>query len=273
MEIDKTLVLPASPERAWSLLLDPQAMALCVPGMQSVQVVSPDEYTAEMVTKVSFITARMKLRTRIVERDAPRYLKAEGTGEDSGVASSMKQTTEMHLEPLSDGQSQLRLKVRVDVVGRLATFGLSALKTKADRLWDEFGQNLVRHLQSEVAEAPAAATIAPEAAAVPPVLVTPAAMPPALPPDMQVRSPAPAAPMAAATPPLPADRPRVSQPVTVALPRAEASRSWWQRLFGPAPASVIIVDWQRPDGSRLQVQWPAHQAQACLAWLGQLSKS
>jgi carbon monoxide dehydrogenase subunit G len=252
MEIDKTLTLPATPERVWSLLLYPQAMAKCVPGMQSVQVVTPDEYTAEMVTKVSFITARLKLRTRIVERDEPRFLKAEGTGEDSGVASSMKQTTEMYLEPLPDGQSQLRLKVKVDVVGRLATFGLSALKTKADRLWDEFGQNLIKHLQGESAEAPVAAAITPDAAVVPTAPVAPTALPPGV---------------------STTTRPPAAAPVPVVLPRAVASRSWWQRLFGPEPANCIVVDWQRPDGSRLQVQWPAQQADACLVWLGQISKS
>ena len=262
MEIDKTLILPAPPQRVWALLLDPQAMARCVPGMQSVQVVTADEYTAEMVTKVSFITARMKLRTRIVERDEPRFLRAEGTGEDSGVASSLKQTTEMYLEPLPDGQSQLRLKVRVDVVGRLATFGLSALKTKADRLWDEFGQNLIRHLQSDIQEIPAAAAISPQAAVEPRSPVSSTAPPSEI---------APASQASATRPPL-AEHPRVVPQTPVVLPPAVAARSLWQRLFGPDPASCIVVDWQRPDGSRLRVQWPAHQADACLAWLGQLGK-
>jgi len=225
-------------------------MAQCVPGMQSVQVVSPDEYTAEMVTKVSFITARMKLRTRIVEREEPRYLKAEGTGEDSGVASSMKQTTEMYLEPLDDGHSQLRLKVKVDVVGRLATFGLSALKTKADRLWDEFGQNLIKHLQGEMGEAPAVAAAASHSS---------------LPDSMAQPQMAPTQSQHS--------QPLHSQPQALALPARGKSRSWWQRLFGQEPASVIVVDWHRPDGSRLQVQWPAQQAEACLAWLNQFKSA
>lgn len=258
MEIDKTLILPATPERAWALLLDPQAMAQCVPGMQSVQVVTPDEYTAEMVTKVSFITARMKLRTRIVERDEPRYLKAEGTGEDSGVASSMKQTTEMHLEPLPDGQSQLRLKVKVDVVGRLATFGLSALKTKADRLWDEFGQNLVRRLQGENVEAPAAAASA--------LNVTTQSAAPVAGASIPAQAPLPVAP------PLATHRPQVSQPTPKPLGQSAPTRTWWQRLLGPDP-NVIVVDWHGPDGSRLQVQWPASQSDACLAWLKQFKST
>jgi len=108
-----------------------------MPGMPLVRDVNADEYTAGMVTKASFITARMKLRTRIVERDAPRFPKAEGTGEDSGVA----------------------------------------------------------------------------------------------------------------------------------------SRSWRPRLFGPELARCILVDWQRPDGSRIRVRWPEHLADACLPWLGRLGKN
>lgn len=255
MELEKTLTLPAPPERTWALLLDPQAMAQCVPGMQSVQVVSDDEYTAEMVTKVSFITARMKLRTRIVERDAPRYLKAEGTGEDSAVASSMKQTTEMHLEPLPDGQSLLRLKVKVDVVGRLATFGLSALKTKADRLWDEFGQNLVLHLQSRDNQ------IAASAAAITPGTATPPTQTSAT----QRPLPAPVSP--------PGHAPHAVPAVRVEQPPAREGRGWWQRLFGSSCDSVIVVEWHRPDGSQLRVQWPIQQAEACITWLEQLRKA
>jgi uncharacterized protein len=258
MEIDKTLTLPAPPDRVWALLLDPQAMAQCVPGMQSVQVVTPDEYTAEMVTKVSFITARMKLRTRIVERDEPRYLKAEGTGEDSGVASSLKQTTEMHLEALPDGGSNLRLKVKVDVVGRLATFGLSALKTKADRIWDEFGQNLIKHLQGQQAEALAIAAATPDKVAQSASTVSVVAAP--------APTPSPS------TPPQTAHLPQVSQPSAVPVGQTLTHRSWWQRLLGPDP-NVIVVDWHGPDGSRLQIQWPASQADACLAWLKQFKST
>jgi uncharacterized protein len=247
MEIDKTLILPAPPERVWRMLLDPQAMAHCVPGMQSVQVITPDEYTAEMVTKVSFITARMKLRTRIVQRDEPKYLKAEGTGEDRSVASSLKQTTEMHLEALPNRQSQLRLNVKVDVVGRLATFGLSALKTKADRLWDEFGQNLVKYLHTENDVLPAVENSIQDMA----------------PASAASETPLPTS-MPASTSPLPVSRP------TVKMPAQQAPQSWWQRLFGADTSSVIVVDWQRPDGSRVQVQWPVQQADACVAWLNQL---
>ncbi len=146
MEIEKTLVAPATPEAVWALLLDPQVMGACVPGMQSIEVVSPTEYVAVMQVKISFISAKFKLRTVVVEQRPPHYLRSEGTGEDAAVASSLKQQSEIHLTPLPDGRTELKMHVKAQVLGRLGTFGLSVMKTKADRMWEEFGQNLLARL-------------------------------------------------------------------------------------------------------------------------------
>jgi uncharacterized protein len=148
VDIEKTLQVKATPERVWEALLDPELMGQCVPGMQSITVINENEYTAVMKVSISFIHAKFKLRTRITEQHAPHYLRAEGTGEDTAVASSLKQVTEMFVCEANGGGTLLQMKVRVDVLGRIGTFGLSAMKTKADRLWEEFGRNLVAKLET-----------------------------------------------------------------------------------------------------------------------------
>ncbi len=143
MEIEKTMVIPAPAQRIWDLLLDPQVMGACVPGMQSIEVVSPTEYVALMHVKFSFLSAKFKLRTIVVEQRPPHFLRSQGTGEDAAVASSLKQESEIFLTEQPDGQTELKMKVKAQVLGRLGTFGLSAMKTKTDRLWDEFSANLL----------------------------------------------------------------------------------------------------------------------------------
>jgi carbon monoxide dehydrogenase subunit G len=147
VELEKVITIPASPAVVWSLLLDPLVMGACVPGMQSIEVLSPTEYVAVMHVKISFISANFKLRTTITEQRPPHYLRSEGTGEDNAVASSLKQHSEIFLTELADGQTELRMKVTAQVLGRLGTFGLSAMKTKADRMWLEFIQSLVARLK------------------------------------------------------------------------------------------------------------------------------
>jgi len=151
MDIEKSVTLNASAEQIWALLLDPQTMGACVPGMKSIEVISDTEYLAEMHVKFSFLSAKFKLRTTVVEQRPPHYLQSQGSGEDSSVASTLKQTSEIFLTEQADGQTELRMKVQVQVLGRLGTFGLSAMKTKADRLWEEFAANLQTKLAGAAA--------------------------------------------------------------------------------------------------------------------------
>lgn len=134
--------MAAPVDHVWSLLLDPKVMGACVPGMESIEVVSETEYLVSIVVKVSFVTARFKLRTNIVEARPPAYLRSEGAGEDSTLANSLKQSSEVFLTDQQDGTTELRMKVRMDVFGRMGGFGLNIMKTKADRMWGEFSRNL-----------------------------------------------------------------------------------------------------------------------------------
>ncbi|NOV27884.1 4-hydroxybenzoyl-CoA reductase [Cupriavidus necator] len=230
MEIEKTLVTAAPPARVWALLLDPNVMGACVPGMASIEVLSDVEYIAHMAVKIAFINARFRLHTKIVETRAPHYLRTEGTGEDASVASSLRQSSELFLTALDDGGTQLRIKVQVDVLGRLGTFGLSVMKTKADRMWDEFGANLLARLSPQVAQP------APE----------PVAMP----------GPAPQAAAVAAA--------AVANGDAVLPPPVRAGL--WSRLFARRPHSDICVELRRRDET-VVVRWPAAHGEQCAAWL------
>lgn len=255
MEIEKTLTLPADAVQVWALLLDPQAMGACVPGMESIEVAGPDEYVAVMRVKMAFISARFKLRTRIIERREPVFLLAEGTGEDATVASSLKQRTEMQLERRADGGTDLRLKVQVDLLGRMGTFGLSAMKTKADRLWDEFGVNLAARLAQDAPSGVGAPAPEPAAAS-----LAGATDPATLTPESATGQPAQAVPTparAVATPP-------------------PARQGLWPRLLrcmGVQPAIAntctppIVIELQRPDLTRVRIEWPTSDSETCARWL------
>jgi len=246
MEIEKTLTVAAAPQRVWELLLDPTVMGGCVPGMQSIDVVSPTEYVALMHVKIAFVSAKFKLRTTIVEQRAPSYLRAEGTGEDASVASSLKQQSEIFLTPADGGGTELRIKVNVDVLGRLGTFGLSVMKTKADRMWEEFGNKLRARIDG---------TAAPDAAA-PIAAATPAVK--------TAAAPAPATPERATDAPLQALAPAQS------MAPAAATQGWWSRLRGNGRAatsgSFIHIE-IRQAGKTIRVDWPLEGADQCQAWL------
>jgi len=285
MEIEKTLNVAAAPQRVWELLLDPQVMGGCVPGMQSIDVVSPTEYVALMHVKIAFVSAKFKLRTNIVEQRAPDYLRAEGTGEDASVASSLKQQSEIFLTPLPDGGTELRIKVNVDVVGRLGTFGLSVMKTKADRMWEEFGNNLRARIDGPEVGAPGTASpavaaskpVAPGKPAVAPAKAVAQAAPPAAAAAAAAASAAARSAAVPATPePPPSAMPLQAPAAAAAALNGRGGSSWWSRLLGGGNGHAndngrFIHIEVRQGGRTIRVDWPLEGADQCQAWLREVA--
>jgi len=257
MEIDKSLSLDASSSRVWALLLDPQAMGVCVPGMESIEVLNPDEYKAVMKVKIAFVSARFKLRTRIVERREALYLKAEGVGEDAAVASSLKYTSEIFLTDRSGGGTDLQIKVHVDLLGRMGNFGLSVMKTKADRLWDEFGDQFAVQL----------AGASPTAVA---------NLPTSLPQSAQAGEGIAPKVKAAMSSLQEGGMPFNSE---TAMP-GQALGLWSRclRAMGIQPSldsvnsESIVVEINRPDQTQIRVVWPQSQSAECLKWLQDVTR-
>lgn len=272
MEIEKTLNVAAAPQRVWELLLDPQVMGGCVPGMQSIDVISPTEYVALMHVKIAFVSAKFKLRTNIVEQRAPDYLRAEGTGEDASVASSLKQQSEIFLTPTADGGTELRIKVNVDVLGRLGTFGLSVMKTKADRMWEEFGNNLRARIDGpEAAPGAASAARKPAPAAAKASVVQAKTAAPAAPAKPAVTTIAPPAAPANAAASTPSAAPLHAPSPTTPVHNGHGGNhgGWWARLLGGnghANSRFIHVEVRQGDKT-IRVDWPLEAAEQCQAWL------
>lgn len=279
MEIEKTLTVAAAPQRVWALLLDPQVMGGCVPGMKSIDVVSDVEYVALMHVKIAFINAKFKLRTTIVEQREPSYLRAEGTGEDASVASSLKQQSEIFLTPTAEGGTELRIKVTVDVLGRLGTFGLSVMKTKADRMWEEFGANLVARIDGGVVPAPVAVSspapaTAAKAPAPAPAAKTVTASKPA--PQVVHEAASAVAPVLSDSgKPVHAARPHVATTRTASAHEHESEPGWWSRLLGArngrstsatSTDRSIRIEIRQLDKT-INIEWPLEGADQCKDWL------
>jgi carbon monoxide dehydrogenase subunit G len=142
VRFEKQAVVPARAHEVWDLLLDPQAMIGCVPGVESIEPQGNDVFLVTVGVKISFISARFRVRTAIVESKRPAYLRSEGAGEDATLTSSLRVKSEVFLAEQQDGSTEIRMILDVELLGRLGSFGLNVVKTKADRMWEEFGRNL-----------------------------------------------------------------------------------------------------------------------------------
>jgi uncharacterized protein len=254
VEIEKTMVVAASIDRLWPVLLDPKIMAGCVPGVQSVELVSDSEYLTDIKVKISFVSAHFKMRTTILETRPPHYLRCEGTGEDSSLASAVKQISEMFLTEHPAGGTQLRVKAKTEVFGRLGSFGLGVMRIKADRMWEEFGDNLSAVLRLPAQTGPIAPAGAPS--------------------GRDVAAEKPAHDAASAGTSLSGQ----PHPARAAAPVAEpARRKWWSWLTEhPRQGADAIREMRLPSdiyievhrgGDVIRVLWPSSASTEVTTWL------
>lgn len=147
MRIEKTVTIAAPIQKAWDVLLDPAAIGGCIPGVESVEALDPTHFVVAIAVKIGVVRARFKMTVTIIETRPPWYLKSQGVGEESSLTSSLRQSTELELKERGANETELRIVTDVDVFGALGTFGYSVMKTKADRMWDQFITNLKTRME------------------------------------------------------------------------------------------------------------------------------
>lgn len=230
MEFEFTHTFAVPPTELWAFLLDPDRMAACVPGMQSVEVVSNTEYAARLKVRIAFISVNLGAKVVIAQMDAPHFLRADVTGQDAAIGSSISAVAEMHLSSPVEGTTDLRVTARAQVLGRLGTLGLNPMRTKADSMWQQFCTSAEAALATGTEK-------------------------PVEPVD---RRRATAEATSAST------LPRHAQPRPVSARPVRGGLFDWIRR--PPPAGDIHVEIDR-GGSRIAISFPADQADICLAWL------
>jgi len=133
--------LIALPQQAvWDALNDPEILKQCIPGCESVEKVSDDEYRMTMVAAVGPVKAKFTGKLTIVNPVPPDSyaLAFEGTG---GVAGFGKGTAEVSLTQDSDTVTLLTYKATATVGGKIAQIG-----SRHRRRRPEDGRSLLREV-------------------------------------------------------------------------------------------------------------------------------
>ena len=147
MRIASTFLVPATPERAWALLLDPETLLASVPGCESIARVSDTVYRARLTVKVSYITFSADMETVITRCEPPRRLEATTRGENASLRSSLRVESRLDLSPVAES-TQVRYEMDVSLWGRLGTLGESVFRGKATELGAEFARRLAARLEA-----------------------------------------------------------------------------------------------------------------------------
>jgi uncharacterized protein len=154
MQMSDVQRVPASRENVWNALNDPEVLRRCIPGCQSLTMVSPSEMTATVVVKAGPVKATFTGKVTLSDLDPPNGYRISGDGA-GGVAGFAKGGASVKLEPVGDDATDLHYAVDAQIGGKLAQLGGRLIDSTAKKLAGEFFQNLAAALTAPEASAPA----------------------------------------------------------------------------------------------------------------------
>jgi len=137
MEMTSTRVVDAPPEKVWAALNDPAVLKDAVPGCETLERVSDNEWRAVVAARVGPVSARFNGRMLLADLDPPNgyTLKFEGQGGAAGFANGEARVS---LAPADGGKTALTYTAKAQVGGKLAQIGSRLIDGAAAKMADDF---------------------------------------------------------------------------------------------------------------------------------------
>lgn len=135
MKIDGSYTFNAPREKVWQTLLDPNIMAQCMPGCESLNEIAPDQYEATMKVGVASVKGTYKGKVSIKDKQPPSHYVLSGEG--SGGPGFMRGDVAIDLEE-QNGQTLLKYSTDAQVGGIIASVGQRMLNGVAKMMVDQF---------------------------------------------------------------------------------------------------------------------------------------
>lgn len=168
MEMTGEQRIPVGQQRVWEALNDPEVLKTCIPGCDTIERVSDNEYKIGMTAAVGPVKARFAGKLTLLDLNPPNSysLAFEGSG---GAAGFGKGGAKVNLTPDGAASTLLAYSANAQVGGKLAQVGARLIdgvaKKMADDFFKKFNATVAVAAPAPAQEAPSTMATAPAAAA------------------------------------------------------------------------------------------------------------
>ena len=151
MKIDGEYVFDGPREAVWEIVRDPDVLASALPGTQSLEQISENEYQGEMQVRIGPVGGLFTGKVVISEEVPPESLTM--TVEGKGKPGFVKGTGNVQLASQESGKTLMQYQGDMEVGGRLASVGQRMMDSVSKSLLkqglDSINQALIASLDSE----------------------------------------------------------------------------------------------------------------------------
>jgi|TARA_B100000315_G_scaffold61911_1_gene56203 hypothetical protein len=136
MDLTGEYRIPATREKVWEALNDPEILKQCIDGCQELNKDSDTEFSAKVTAKVGPVKAKFAGKVTLSELDPPNGYTISGEGQ-GGVAGFAKGGADVKLVE-DGGETVLSYEAKAEVGGKLASVGSRLVEGVAKKQADDF---------------------------------------------------------------------------------------------------------------------------------------
>ena len=141
MKFTGDILIGAPREAVFAKVRDARFFASCVEGVQALNEIDADHYTAVLETKVAYLKFKFNIAVEVVRMEEPREIEARIEGTPLGIVGRLTATS---LTRLSDENGGTKVSYEIDAVlaGKLGSLGQPVLRSKAKEMERLFAERL-----------------------------------------------------------------------------------------------------------------------------------
>jgi carbon monoxide dehydrogenase subunit G len=153
MKFSGELTVKAPRAQVYKAVRDARFFASCVDGVNDLQEIAPDRYTAVFETKVAYMKFSFKVTVEVVRAEEPRAIEAKVEGTPLGIVGRLTATS---LTTLTEAGDATKIEYTVDaaLTGKLGSLGQPVLRSKAKEMERQFAARLAAAFAGGAAAAP-----------------------------------------------------------------------------------------------------------------------
>ena len=130
----------------WTLMFDPDALAACIPGCESLAQVGENQFEATVVAKVGPIKARFKGNVLIEISDQPFSCTLHGKG-SGGVAGQASGKVAVLLDEIAENETAIMYDIDAQIGGKIAQLGNRIVLSTLKKITAQFFANMEAYVQ------------------------------------------------------------------------------------------------------------------------------
>jgi len=141
MKFTGDILIPAPRDAVYAKVRDARFFASCVEGVQELNEIDADHYTAVLETKVAYLKFKFNVAVEVVRAQPPAEIEAKIEGTPLGIVGRL---TASSLTRLAEDGEGTRVSYEIDaaLTGKLGSLGQPVLRAKAKEMERQFAERM-----------------------------------------------------------------------------------------------------------------------------------